>query len=55
MSELQEDGGQGERDEETRGEAGQVGEVGGVGERPPNVLITAGVRRRRQGKPHSDR
>ena len=53
MSELQEDGGQGEGDEEAGGEAGQVGggEAGAVPE-PPNILITAGARRRPQGKLH---
>ena len=57
MSELQEDGGQGEGDEEEGGETGQVGQAGDVppATSPPNTLITAGVKRRPRGKLHYDR
>ena len=52
---LPEPGRQGGGDEETGGETGQVvGEAGGVPE-SSNILLTAGARRRHQGKLHSDR
>ena len=57
MSELQEDGGQGEGDEEEGGETGQVGQAGDVppATSPPHTLVTAGARRRPRGKLHYDR